>query len=470
VEGARIALRDAGDRALALNAFAAAERHFAAAVDLWPEADPELPLLLLRLGTARYYASDEGDDVLAEAERRLLDAGDPESAAAAAILLADLAHQRAETKERFFDHAYRALALVEDRPPSRAKIDARLDLAVFLTLAAEQDQAVVFARDALADAEALGLVELQARALAIIGAARGMAGDPEGRSDLERSIVMVEEIDSPLGSHHCGMLADLDCNLGNLGTCFELQARAREHAERFGHLAHIRWLKAERVAESYWRGNWDEALALADEFLTEIGPAGGHFMEGYCRDVRARIWLARGDLAGALDESGRALAFARDSGQPQMLSPALAVHARVLAANGDDGAARLAVDELFALWDEKLNLVPASSWVVDLACALDQLGRAADLRERADRVQLRTAWLEAGLAYGSGAFEAAGDLFARIGSRPDEALARVRAAGSATDPAAGDVSAEVAAALAFCREVGASAYLGTATPPSRLVT
>jgi hypothetical protein len=46
----------------------------------------------------------------------------------------------------------------------------------------------------------------------------------------------------------------------------------------------------------------------------------------------------------------------------------------------------------------------------------------------------------------------------------------MRAAGSATDPAAGDVSAEVAAALAFCRAVGASAYLETATPPSRLVT
>jgi class 3 adenylate cyclase len=461
VEGARIALRDAGDRALSLNAFAAAERHFAAAVDLWPDEDPELPLLLLRLGTARYYSSDAGDDVLAEAERRLLEAGDPELAAAAAILLADLAHQRAEAKERFFEHAYRALALVEDRPPSRAKIDARLDLAVFLTLAAEQDQAVVFARAALADAETLGLVELQARALAIIGAARGMAGDPEGRTDLQRSIVMVEEIDSPLGSHHCGMLADLDCNLGNLGTCFELQARARGHAERFGHLSHIRWLKAERVAESYWRGNWDEALAVAEDFLAEIGPAGGHFMEGYCRDVRARIWLARDEVAAALDESGRALGLARDSGQPQMLCPALAVHGRVLAANGDEAEARLVVDELFALWDEKLNLVPASSWVVDLACALERLSRTVELRSRADAVQLRTAWLEAALAYGSGSFEAAGEVFARIGSRPDEALARVRAAGSAADAGAG----ELAGALAFCRDVGASAYLKAARTP-----
>ena len=289
VEGARIALRDAGDRALSLNAFAAAERHFAAAVDLWPEQDPELPSLLLRLGTARYYADSGGDDVLAEAERTLLAAGDPESAAAAASLLADLAHRRAEPTERFFEHAHRALALVEGRNPSRAKIDAHLDLAVFLTLAAEQEQAIGFARNALHDAEELGLIELQARALAVIGAARGLAGDPDGRADLERSIAIAEEIDSPHASHHCGMLADLECNLGNLARCFELQARARKHAERFGHVAHIRWLKAERVAESYWKGKWDDAESLAEEFLTETDSGRSHFMEGYCRDVRARI-------------------------------------------------------------------------------------------------------------------------------------------------------------------------------------
>jgi class 3 adenylate cyclase/tetratricopeptide (TPR) repeat protein len=463
VEGARLALRDAGDRALSLNAFAAAERHFAAAVELWPAQDPELPSLLLRLGTARYYATGEGDDVLAEAERQLVAAGDPESAAAAAVLLADLAHLRAEPKERFFEHAHRALALVEGRDPSRAEIDARLDLAVYLTLAAEQEQAIEFARDALRDAEALGLVELQARALAIIGAARGMAGDPHGRADLERSIVMVEEIDSPYGSHHCGMLADLHCNLGNLASCFELQARARGHAERFGHLAHIQWLKAERVAESYWKGEWDEALALADEFLSEIGPAGGHFMEGYCRDVRARIYLARDDVAQALDESNRALECARDPGQPQMLCPALAVRARVLAGHDGDGEASRAVDELFALWDEKLDLVPASSWVVDLACALEPLGRAEELRARADRVQLETAWLDAALAYLSGAFATAADLFARIGSRPDEALARVRAARSVPESIQGNGPRELESALAFWREVEAHAYLRDAS-------
>jgi len=455
IEGARIALRDAGDRALALNAFAAASRHFAAAIDLWPEGDPELAYLLLRLGTARYYADGEGDAELAQAEPLLLDAGDPESAATAAILLADLAHQRAEPNERFFEHAYRALALVEGRKPSRAKIEAQLDLAVFVTLAAEQERAIPFATEALRDAEALDLVELQARALAIIGAARGLAGDQDGREDLARSIAMVEEIDSPLGSHHCGMLADLECSLGNLAACFELQAKARAHAERFGHAAHILWLQAEGVAEAYWTGRWSDAMQLADAFLAGIGAA-GHFMEGYCRDVRARIALAQDDVAAALVESARALDLARDSGQPQMLCPALAVRARVLVAAGDREAADRVVDELFALWEAKLRFVPASSWVFDVACVLEPLGRADELRRTATGVPLESAWLEAARAYTARAFVQSADVFARIGSRPDEALARLRAAQVGEVP--GDPH-QLSSALAFYREVDAHAYL-----------
>ena len=66
-ERARLTLRDAGERALSLNAFPAAERYFLAALDLWPEQDLERPSLLLRLGQARYYANTEGADVLADA-------------------------------------------------------------------------------------------------------------------------------------------------------------------------------------------------------------------------------------------------------------------------------------------------------------------------------------------------------------------------------------------------------------------
>jgi class 3 adenylate cyclase/tetratricopeptide (TPR) repeat protein len=462
-ERARLSLREAGDRALSLYSFPAASRYFRAALALLDEQDPERPGLLLRLGKSLYYADMGGGDVLSDAEQLLLEAGDPDSAAEAAMHLADLAHVHGESHERVFDAAYRALRLVDGRPASASKIDVLLDLAVLLTLVAEHERAIDLAREALRDAEALELREFEARALAIIGASRGMSGDPDGRSDLEWSIAITEEIDSPYSSHHYGMLADLECNLGNLERCFELQARARVHAERFGHKAHIQWLKAEAVAEGYWTGNWNEALRLADEFLTHIEAGPGHFMEAYCRDVRGRIRLARGDVTGALDDTEKALQQARASNEPQMLCPALAVRARALAEAESVAEASQCVDELVLLWTSKLDLVPVSSWVVDLACALTALGRSNELREVADRVRTRTAWLEAATAMTCSQYTGAADVFAKIGSRPDEALAHLRAAQGLVEAGRnGEARPERELALGFYGGVEAGARIGEA--------
>jgi class 3 adenylate cyclase/tetratricopeptide (TPR) repeat protein len=458
IDPARLSLREAGERALSLYSFAAASRYFRSALALWSAQDAERPRLLLQLGMSLYYADMEGADVLSDAEDLLLAAGDPESAAEAAMHLADLAYAQGGSHEQVFEPAYRALSLVEDREPSSSKVDVLLDLAVLLTLVADHDQAIELARRALRDAEALGLREFQARALAIIGASRGLSGDPEGRTDLERSIAITEEIDSPSSSHHCGMLADLECNLGNLQQCFALQARAREHAERFGHASHIQWLKAERVAEDYWTGNWQEALALADEFLawTESGP--GHFMEAYCRDMRGRIRVARNDLEGALDDTAKALQQARASTEPQRLCAALAIRAWTLAEAAAVAEAVQCVDELLTLWRSNLNAVAASSWVVDLACALEALGRSDELEQVAVGVRAKTAWLEAATALTRTEYRDAADLFARIGSRPDEALAHLRAARSLVEAGRErKARRELELALDFYRRVEAGA-------------
>jgi class 3 adenylate cyclase/tetratricopeptide (TPR) repeat protein len=462
-ERARIALRDAGDRALSLQSFPIAAKYFRAALELWPGHDPERPELLLRLGKSLYYADTAGAEVLIEAEEGLLRAGDRESAAEAATFLADLAHQLGQPQETVFEHARRALALVEGVGPSRAKVDVLVDLALFLGLGGEHEQAIGLAEEALQDAEALELQELQARALATMGISRGLSGDPRGRADLQRSIAITEEIDSSLGSHHCGMLADLEFNLGNLDECFELQARARRHAERFGHAAHIQWLRAEQVAEGYWTGRWDEALSLAEEFVGETESGTRHFMEGYCRTMRGRICLARGDVAGASEDADVALQQARASNEPQMLYPALAFRAHVLAeVNAGDEAARLA-DELLALWTSKLTVFPASSWLVDLSYALERLERPDDLLLAAEGVTARTPWLEAAVAFSRGDFPVAAEFFRRIGSRPDEALSHLRAAEQFVRAGnEGDGRASLELALSFYRGVDASAYIGQA--------
>ena len=120
VEPARLALREAGDRALELNAFATAVGWYAAALELWPPADRERPRLLLRLGRARMYGEQAGGDLLAEARNGLLAQGDREAAAEAEARLGALTSWQGKG-ERAMQHARRAVALLVDAEPSPAK-------------------------------------------------------------------------------------------------------------------------------------------------------------------------------------------------------------------------------------------------------------------------------------------------------------------------------------------------------------
>ncbi len=458
-ERARMSLRNAGERALSLHSVSAAARYFRAALDLWPEDDPERPLLLFRLGQALFYADAEGADVLEEAKQGLLELGDRETAAEAETFLTGIAHAHGEPQERVFEHANRARELVEGLGPSRARVEVLADLSQLLNMSAEHDEAIRLANEALRDAEALGLRELQARALYTIGMSRGLSGDSEGRRDVERSIAILEEIDSYLSAQACGMLAELENTLGNLRRGFALQDRARLHAERFGHSAYIRWLTAERIAEHYWTGEWQDGLSLADAFLREV-EAAPHFMESYCRHMRGRIRLGRGDVEGALEDSVIALRQARASNEPQMLFPALAFRARVLAATDEPEAAAETADELLALWRPRLNVVPASAWIVDVAVALELIGRVNELADAVEGVVAKTTWLYAAVAFSTSEFERASELFARIGSRPDEAQAHVYAARRLLKSGRADEArVELGPALAFYREVEANAYL-----------
>ena len=85
---------------------------------------------------------------------------------------------------------------------------------------------------------------------------------------------------------------------------------------------------------------------------------------------------------------------------------------------------------MLALWlDEGRGPSLASFWLADLAFALAGLGREEELARVAGRARTRTRWLEAAEAIGEGDWARAADAFAEIGSLPDEAAARVEAAG-----------------------------------------
>jgi hypothetical protein len=223
-----------------------------------------------------------------------------------------------------------------------------------------------------------------------------------------------------------------------------------------GDAAWIAWYRAELLMELYWRGRWNEALTLASELTGASAAESPASVEFDASLVRARIELARGDHAGAIDNVRHALAFARGAPDPQNLYPALAFAARAAISLGDDDEARAHVDEL--LERAAVRPSPPSYWVVDLALAAHAIGRGPEVLDVVRASAWRTRWLEAADALVREDFLAAAGVCGEIGALPEEA--DIRLAAAARDRAAGrgpDGDGAVRA-LAFYRAVGASAY------------
>jgi hypothetical protein len=165
-------------------------------------------------------------------------------------------------------------------------------------------------------------------------------------------------------------------------------------------------------------------------------------------------------VPGALDDATRALDFARAAEDPQMLDPALAfaAHAEVVIGSPDAGVGHAA--ELLASWRSRPGTHPVSAWVVDLAYALHAAGRSEELLAPAAAASVRTRWLDAVAAFAAGDFDAAADLFAAIGSRPDEAFARLRAGAVRCGR---DAHVRLDAAARFYARVGATRHLDEIT-------
>ncbi|MGH2451642.1 MAG: hypothetical protein ACRDGE_10320, partial [Candidatus Limnocylindria bacterium] len=254
-ERARLAYREAGDRALALHAFAAAARFYGAALELWPGDDGERPYILLRHGQALFHAEGGGTDVLTEAAELLLDLGDREAAAEAHIGLGDLLFFVEGQGNAAVEHLEGAATLLADRPPSRAKVAVLANRARFHMIADEAEEAIRVGFEAFQAAEELDLDEFRAHTLNTLGVARAMIGDQGGVADLERSIAIAEDLISPEAMRAYNNLASIVANLGDLPRAYGLYDRARRAAERFGHALALQWLSAQRMDELFWTGH-----------------------------------------------------------------------------------------------------------------------------------------------------------------------------------------------------------------------
>jgi tetratricopeptide (TPR) repeat protein len=454
-ERARIALREAGDRAFALNAFAQAARFYASALELWPKEDSGRPALLMDCGAAEYSAYEAGEDRLVEAVRALAEVGDRERAAEGELLLAEL---RRASRDRAYEHLAHAVELLEEESASPAKARVLAELSRFHMLADRSEEALAVGREALAMAEALRLDEVRASALNNVGTILSRTGHPEGLSDLRESVRLAVRSNSPWQiARSYNNLGVAFLWLGDLRRCSQVWNEGWEAVARFGDLSVTRYLRSERIFERYWTGHWDEALIAIEELIATGVPAA---QVSWAHEHRGRIRLARGDTAHALEDAERSLALAREAKDPQDLQPALSFgsFAHLAAAQREEASAL--ADELLALDPVGVRVPHSESPVFDLVWVLVELGREGELLGRAAAVERPNRWLEGALAIATGHLERAADIYLEIGNLASEALCRLRAAKKLpAEGRRGEADAQLQQALAFWRSVGATRYI-----------
>jgi class 3 adenylate cyclase len=455
-EPARKALTEAGERALALHAPAAAAGYLQTALDLMGPDDPDRAGLLFTYVKTKWALGEGELELIQRVHDLALASGQRELAAEALALLGQQHWLRGESdpaNRRLAD----ALALVANAPPSRTRAYVRVAMATRLWMSGRHEEGLKLSREGLAEAEALGDEEVTADALRGIGTIRASQGDEEGLADLERSAELGEKLSDPLMINRAlNNLANMYWHFGRIDEGARYLRRDREMQERFGltpESATMRWIQGEEVFLLEQSGAWQLALRDARAFLASLGDD-RHYLVASVLMVSSSALAAQADVSGANEYSQRALELAREIEDPQSLHSALVFRAKALLLERKRGESEALVDEFFAAGPQ-LN-----EWFFkDLPWVMLDLGREADYLERAKDAPA-TPWLEAGTAVANHDFAAAAALYERIGAKGLEAIARLHAAEALV--AAGrraEADAELAKAQPFFAAEGATLYL-----------
>ena len=452
------ALQVAAERAMSIHSHTEAARLWAQALELCAPEHDLRPRLLLEYGKALALSDEPAAGTLDEASAALVAARDLPGAAEAESTSGWLLSVAGD-QDRARARDERALELVRGAPPSYAKalILTRAGAHAFTT----HEEALRLLAEALAIAEQLEVREIQAEALQWVGLTRLDGGEPDGIEDNEKALAVALELNSPVSLSCYGNLADIRRYLGSLEDSAALRLAGERAAERFGIPVQVRRFRAEQAIDLYYSGGWDEALDHLEHYLEAVQAGSPHRGVGEAWLNRGRIRLARGDSAGALTDARAALAFARESGEPWDLFPALAFHARAASESSPDQA-DASMDELLAALAAGQPFWGAAALPDLLAVA--KADRRAELRSLLDSARPSTRWYEAARAVIDGDLLRAADTYAGMGSRPDEAIAQLEAAKASW--ARGDAHDEgaLARAVDFFRSVDARSYLVEAEP------
>jgi hypothetical protein len=399
-------------------------------------------------------------DIFAEARDAFLEAADREGAAEAETYGASALLRTGRGLEAV-DQGRSAVRLLEGLPPSRPKTRVLANLARLLVITGSHEEGLVRAEEALASAHELGIPELEAHALNTIGLGRLLLGKPDAIEPLEESLWIALQHGSPYELMR--IYNNLDAGYTWAGQMEDAAAATTavvQLAERLG-LPVTNPLLAD-AANALLLGRWDDAR----QRIADVGSSNDPDMhEEMLMMLVADFALATGDVVSARDAVERALVSTREDEDVAetraLLRALLCFAAHIELAAGDVPKANELTDELLSVKIEWARQFPINR--IDLALLLLDLDRVEEVELPSTPAAGVDPWRHICDVIVRGQLEVAADRLAELGLRPLEAETRLRAARRLLDEGRrAEADVQLQRALAFWREVGATAYVRNA--------
>jgi len=344
---ARRVLVLAGDRAVQLDV-AQAERYYRRAFELLPEGHPDRAEVMAKAAETAWLAgrlleAERGyEEAIVEARRQ----GNVLRAGEVMVELGASLRDRGETR-RARGLLDEAVELLEREPPGRELALAYLHIARDDAISGRARDGFTSSQRAIHLLERLGMRDHTARALQFHGGSRIDLGDLEGLEDMRESLRLSLELG--LGYYTVnayGNLAEQVWQIEGPVAALELYRAGIDFGERRGITFKTRWVEGEMLWSLFDLGGWDELLERAERLIRWDEAQGGSQVGIMARTYRARVLVLRGQTAEAASGRDRFLAAARQSGDRQVLVPALVVAALIGLAGGDLRGAVELIEEL----------------------------------------------------------------------------------------------------------------------------
>ena len=334
----------AGERVLRLDV-GKAESYFQQALELLAPGEPERARALAGVAATaalagRYAEAEAG---YAEAIADLRAQEDHRAAGEALVKLGAIVRDRGEG-ERARSLFAEAVELLERAPPSPELVLAYTHLARYYHFTWPPEQCFEWAEKAMATARELSLEGQGMRALVFRGFTRFELGDPGGLDDLNEALRVGLELG--MGEDTAGAylaLGDIVWWTEGPAAGLDVYRSGIEFAERRGLTYYTMYLKGESVWTLFELGEWDALLEVAREI---VGWDRTSYQALLALPYVAHVHLLRGQLADAAALRDDFLPRARESGDPQVLMPALVTSALIDESRGDSAAALALIEHI----------------------------------------------------------------------------------------------------------------------------